>query len=425
MNVQDNNTAQDYLIISGGCAVLYCIIPPVSSMLEYIRTDGQRANDICLTISTALLVACSILYARMRKIDQARGTGFSYTSVAFIPPILPLIVYLTRNEIPLALAAAATALLLTAAIPLVMKRVAAPLLTLVFVYASYFIAANCVINYILGRSLTNVTYILGDIEITVPDLAESNYCFAAAAGITAGWVDLARTEHAKGDTAAVARAMRRAPAATTDDPLYTFLTSVEQMKRGNNKDAMALLKKGTMKTDIRKDTIYATINLVALGRMMLAEGDSAGIDSISKAVELLDIKMCDAINMSALAMAIHKTDLTQATLMNEATLATFPEHDYYKRTKAIILYKKKDYRGAWEWLGPTIYDPSEETPGLLEIAGDIAMLMENTKGKDGDRFFTDEEYRKEVAMGYWKEAARQAPDDELLARKIRLGRYVE
>ena len=34
--------------------------------------------------------------------------------------------------------------------------------------------------------------------------------------------------------------MRRAPAATTDDPLYTFLTSVEQMKRGNNKAAMAL-----------------------------------------------------------------------------------------------------------------------------------------------------------------------------------------
>ena len=151
MNVQDNDTSQDYLIISGGCAVLYCIIPPVSSMLKYIRTDGQRAYDICLTISTAFMIACSILYARMRKIDQARGTGFSYTSVAFIPPILPLIVYLTRNETPLALAAAATALLLTAAIPLVMKRVAAPLLTLVIVYASYFIAANCVINYILGR----------------------------------------------------------------------------------------------------------------------------------------------------------------------------------------------------------------------------------------------------------------------------------
>lgn len=425
MNVGDNYTAQDYIIIYGGGAVLYCITLLAVSLLEYINIDGQRAYDICPTITTAFVIACGILYEHMRKVDKARGTGFSYTSVAFIPPILPLIVYLTRNETPLALAAAATALLLTAAIPLVMKRVAAPLLTLVFVYASYFIAANCVINYILGRSQTTVTYFLGDIEITVPDLAESNYCFAAAAGITAGWVDLVRTEHAKGDTAAVARAMRRAPAATTDDPLYTFLTSVEQMKRGNNKAAMALLKKGTMKTDIRKDTIYASINLVALGRMMLAEGDSAGIDSISKAVELLDIKMCDAINMSALAMAIHKTDLTQATLMNEATLATFPEHDYYKRTKAIILYKKKDYRGAWEWLGPTIYDPSEETPALLEIAGDIAMLMENTEGKDGDRFFTDAEYRKEVAMGYWKKAARQAPDDELLARKIRLGRYVE
>lgn len=391
MNVGDNYTAQDYIIIYGGGAVLYCIILLAVSLLEYINIDGQRAYDICPTITTAFVIACGILYEHMRKVDKARGTGFSYTSVAFIPPILPLIVYLTRNETPLALAAAATALLLTAAIPLVMKRVAAPLLTLVIVYASYFIAANCVINYILGRSQTTVTYFLGDIEITVPDLAESNYCFAA----------------------------------TTDDPLYTFLTSVEQMKRGNNKAAMALLKKGTMKTDIRKDTIYASINLVALGRMMLAEGDSAGIDSISKAVELLDIKMCDAINMSALAMAIHKTDLMQATLMNEATLATFPEHDYYKRTKAIILYKKKDYQGAWEWLGPTIYDPSEETPALLEIAGDIAMLMENTEGKDGDRFFTDAEYRKEVAMGYWKEAAKQAPDDELLARKIRLGRYVE
>lgn len=354
MNVGDNYTAQDYIIIYGGGAVLYCITLLAVSLLEYINIDGQRAYDICPTITTALVIACGILYEHMRKVDKARGTGFSYTSVAFIPPILPLIVYLTRNETPLALAAAATALLLTAAIPLVMKRVAAPLLTLVIVYASYFIAANCVINYILGRSQTTVTYFLGDIEITVPDLAESNYCFAAAAGITAGWVDLVRTEHAKGDTAAVARAMRRAPAATTDDPLYTFLTSVEQMKRGNNKAAMALLKKGTTKTDIRKDTIYASINLVALGRMMLAEGDSAGIDSISKAVELLNIKMCDAINMSALAMAIHKTDLTQATLMNEATLATFPEHDYYKRTKAIILYKKKDYRGAWEWLGPTI-----------------------------------------------------------------------
>lgn len=425
MNVGDNYTAQDYIIIYGGGAVLYCITLLAVSLLEYININGQRAYDICHTITTAFVIACGILYEHMRKVDKARGTGFSYTSVAFIPPILPLIVYLTRNETPLALAAAATALLLTAAIPLVMKRVAAPLLTLVIVYASYFIAANCVINYILGRSQTTVTYFLGDIEITVPDLAESNYCFAAAAGITAGWVDLVRTEHAKGDTAAVARAMRRAPAATTDDPLYTFLTSVEQMKRGNNKVAMALLKKGTMKTDIRKDTIYASINLVALGRMMLAEGDSAGIDSISKAVELLDIKMCDAINMSALAMAIHKTDLMQATLMNEATLATFPEHDYYKRTKAIILYKKKDYRGAWEWLEPNIYDTSEETPALLEIAGDIAMLMENTEGKDGDRFFTDAEYRKEVAMGYWKEAAKQAPDDELLARKIRLGRYVE
>ena len=255
MNVGDNYTAQDYIIIYGGGAVLYCITLLAVSLLEYINIDGQRAYDICPTITTAFVIACGILYEHMRKVDKARGTGFSYTSVALIPPILPLIVYLTRNETPLALAAAATALLLTAAIPLVMKRVAAPLLTLVIVYASHFIAANCVINYILGRSQTTVTYFLGDIEITVPDLAESNYCFAAAAGITAGWVDLVRTEHAKGDTAAVARAMRRAPAATTDDPLYTFLTSVEQMKRGNNKASMALLKKGTMKTDIRKDTI--------------------------------------------------------------------------------------------------------------------------------------------------------------------------
>lgn len=425
MNVRYNYTAQDYIITYVGGSVAYCIMLSFSSLLKYSGIDEQQASDVSFAITTALTIVLFILYEQLRKVDKARGTGFSYTSVVFIPPILPLIVYLTRNETPLALAAAATALLLLAAIPLAMKRVAAPLLTLVIVYASYFIAANRVINYILGRSQTTVTYIVGDIEITVPDLAESNYCFAAAAGITAGWADLVRTEHAKGDTAAVARAMRQAPAATTDDPLYTFLTSVEQMKRGNNKAAMALLKKGTMKTDIRKDTIYATINLVALGRMMLAEGDSAGIDSISKAVELLDIKMCDAINMSALAMAIHKTDLMQATLMNEATLATFPEHDYYKRTKAIILYKKKDYRGAWEWLGPTIHDPSEETPALLKIAGDIAMLMENTEGKAGDRFFTDAEYRKEVAMSYWKEAARQAPDDELLARKIRLGRYVE
>ena len=44
MNVGDNYTAQDYIIIYGGGAVLYCITLLAVSLLEYINVSSMNYN---------------------------------------------------------------------------------------------------------------------------------------------------------------------------------------------------------------------------------------------------------------------------------------------------------------------------------------------------------------------------------------------
>lgn len=105
-------------------------------------------------------------------------------------------------------------------------------------------------------------------------------------------------------------------------------------------------------------------------------------------------------------------DLPRALRLAEEALASAPENPTFIDTYAWALFKNRKYDEAKEHidLALSAYEENDEDASaeILEHAGDIYyMCGEPEKAKE-----------------FWKRALKLAPDNELLARKVKTGAYL-
>ncbi len=114
-----------------------------------------------------------------------------------------------------------------------------------------------------------------------------------------------------------------------------------------------------------------------------------------------------ALNNCAYYLACQDRDLDRAEEMSSRTIASDPDNATALDTYAWILFKKRDYKTAKEFIDKTLELESEPSVDLYHHAGDIYFMS-------GDPV---------KALEFWKKALELEPDNELLKRKVKHRTY--
>lgn len=115
------------------------------------------------------------------------------------------------------------------------------------------------------------------------------------------------------------------------------------------------------------------------------------------------------LNNYAYYLSLDGDSLDKAERMSHATVKAEPENATYLDTYAWILFMQKRYAEARVYIDQAVKNDADSSAVILEHAGDIHAMA-------GDA---------EEAVRLWRQAAAKDPANKLLARKIRLGKYVE
>lgn len=115
------------------------------------------------------------------------------------------------------------------------------------------------------------------------------------------------------------------------------------------------------------------------------------------------------MNNYAYYLSLDGTDLGRAELMSRRTVNAEPTNSTYLDTYAWVLFRQGRYAEAQAYIDMAMDNDTTASAVIIEHAGDIAAMNGNT-----DR-----------AVDYWQRALGLDPDNALLARKIRLRRYIE
>ena len=101
-------------------------------------------------------------------------------------------------------------------------------------------------------------------------------------------------------------------------------------------------------------------------------------------------------------LALRGENLDKAATMSKHSIELKPNEARLQDTYGWILYKKKEYGKAKEWVEKALKNGGESMPTVLEHYGDILFQMND----------------KEQALMYWQKAQEVGSDSELLEKKI-------
>lgn len=114
-----------------------------------------------------------------------------------------------------------------------------------------------------------------------------------------------------------------------------------------------------------------------------------------------------AMNNCAYHLAVEGLDLDRAEKLSATTIREQPQNATSLDTYAWVMFKKKDYVMAKDYINRALEYEEEPSAELYEHAGDIYFM-------DG---------RPDEALEYWEKALDLDPDNELLSRKVKHKTY--
>lgn len=147
----------------------------------------------------------------------------------------------------------------------------------------------------------------------------------------------------------------------------------------------------------------------AIGDLTVSAGDTiAGLEYYDKSLELNPDNV-GTLNNYAYFLSLLGRDLDKAEEMSYRAVIQKPSSSTDLDTYAWILFRKKEFKKAKEYIDRALSFLEEDSPEVLEHAGDIY-------------FFNGE---RDKAIGYWERAAVLDPDNKLLHKKLSHKTYFE
>lgn len=125
------------------------------------------------------------------------------------------------------------------------------------------------------------------------------------------------------------------------------------------------------------------------------------VEAYEQALELNPGNLMVMNNM-AYFMAVDEVDLDRAEELSRKTIDMEPENPSWLDTYAWVLFKKRDYAKAMEYIDKAVAASTDPSAEVLEHAGDIHFMNGDPDG----------------AVEYWEKALVLDPDNDLLSRKV-------
>ena len=236
------------------------------------------------------------------------------------------------------------------------------------------------------------------------------------------WVDWVRYLAAADSSALIPRALegaRRFPG----NYLFPILAAQKYYASDSIAKAIAVLDSADISVVNNPDAVSGLIAFK--GDLYAAAGDTAKALSLYDDAIILNPDNSMAMNNAAYFMAERDIDLPRAESLSSKAVKLDPENPTYLDTYAWILFKKKDYSLARQYIDMTLRlyappqhpdsissqhpgtpaaQPAEELPGfdILDHAGDIYFM-------NGDR---------DRAVEFWRRAEAIEPENPLIRKKV-------
>ena len=214
---------------------------------------------------------------------------------------------------------------------------------------------------------------------------------------------MVQLHYQQGDTAAMIADARRLVNAAPGVVDYNIFAGNVEMDLGDTDSALVMLGVARMITP-PDDTELLSDIATARGDARYAKGDlDSAFADYSQALALNPENMT-ALNNCAYYLACENRDLDRAMDMILKVVAARPEEATSLDTYAWVLFMKKEYEQAREAIDNALAHTDDPSAELYEHAGDI--------------YFMDR--KPQEAVAFWKKALQLDPENETLARKIRL-----
>lgn len=221
-----------------------------------------------------------------------------------------------------------------------------------------------------------------------------------------GWHNLSYFFYADSNKQAGIEAIRRGLHYFPDSPeLYTTLAGSFQ-ELDSLDAAGAAFDKALALTDSADAVTRSTIMTGMADLLARQELADSAIAVYREALKLNPLNTM-ALNNCAYFLACRNRDLDDARAMIEYVIKEDADEPTWLDTYAWVLFKQKDYEKARETIERVLELTEVPSAEIFEHAGDIL-------------FFCGE---VQNANEYWREALKLAPDNELLARKVRMKTY--
>ncbi len=146
-----------------------------------------------------------------------------------------------------------------------------------------------------------------------------------------------------------------------------------------------------------------------IGDIIISQGDTIkGLQYYDKALEI-NPENSSTLNNYAYMLALMGVDLDKAEQMSYKAIIQKPSSATDLDTYAWIMFCKKDFKKAKEYIDRALSFLEEDSPEIYEHAGDIY-------------FFNGQ---RDKAIEFWQRASELKPDDKLLIKKLNHKTYFE
>ena len=223
-------------------------------------------------------------------------------------------------------------------------------------------------------------------------------------------LQLIQAEWGKQDFGRVAELSRQALDYNPDEMAFYYFLGLAYVQKDDDDKALDVLRKGVSQIDGQSNKDLVSDFYAIMGDILHDKGQAeeayAAYDSC---LQWKDDNL-GCLNNYAYYLSEENRELAKAEQMSFRTVQAEPDNSTFLDTYAWILFKRKKYAEALQYIDMAIDNDTTESAVIIEHAGDIHAMNGDIDG----------------AIEYWNKALEAgAENGKALRKKIKLKKYVE
>lgn len=213
-----------------------------------------------------------------------------------------------------------------------------------------------------------------------------------------------------GDFDRVIELSRQALDYNPDEMVFYYFLGVAYVQKEEDDKALDAFRKGIGRIDERSDPKIVSDFYSIMGDILHEKGlDKESYAAYDSCLQWKDDNF-GCLNNYAYYLSEQGVRLDKAEQMSLRTVQAEPDNATYLDTYAWILFKRKKYDEALQYIEMAVKNDTAKSAVIIEHAGDINALNGNT----------------DKAVEYWKQALEAGDkDNKILIRKIKTRKYVD